>query len=267
MAQAIQIPFSFEFRTTKVQWAQADSRITGWARRNDGTVDAQNLVAKITSSGFSRPVRYPRQLLPEGIYDNLWIEAYTDKDVERSLSAYEPELFVPSGQAHAEGADFKKHSQPADASEMRKEFLSLKPNSKSVIAFLNKWGRWNFEEFVQLSEILRLQQSVREALISSPESWFSSRYSFPPPWRRSPEYPYFFFLTDRCEVAIRLTVTIDLLKQAKFRVCARADCGQPFPVETQHEKKYCDQYCGHLESLRRTRKTTAIQLKRSKKGH
>lgn len=200
--------------------------------------------------------RYPRQRLPEGRWDNLWLEAYTDEDVERVFSGFEPVLLVPSGDTWVDPEEFKKHSQPADAWQLREEFLRVEPSCESVLTFLNKWGRWNFMEFVDLAEILRLQGAVREALTDSPERWFQSPYSFPPTWGHSPEYPFFTFLTDQCEIAVRLTVTLDLLKGLKFTRCARPDCGQLFALGTRRVKKFCSRDCAHLEAVRRSRKKT-----------
>jgi len=121
---------------------------------------------------------------------------------------------------------------------------------------LNKWGRWNDAEYVELPEIIRLQQAVREALTDSPDKWFASQYSLPFNWRRSPKFPYFALLTDKVEVAVRMTVTIDLLNQSRFQTCERRDCGRPFKVESGHNRKFCSRHCGHLEAVRRSRKTS-----------
>jgi hypothetical protein len=252
----IQIPFSFDYRTAAVRWAEVQARITGWGRRTNGAKDGSALVAWITTDGLQHPIRYPRQRLPEGRWDNLWLEAYTDEDVERVFSGFEPVLLVPLGDTWVDPEEFKKHSRPADAWQLREEFLRVEPSSEAVLAFLNKWGRWNFMEFVDLAEIVRLQGAVREALTESPERWFQSPYSFPPTWGYSAEYPFFTFLTDQCEIAIRLTVTVDLLKGLKFTRCARPDCGQLFALGARRVKKFCSRDCTHLEAVRRSRKKT-----------
>ena len=46
------------------------------------------------------------------------------------------------------------------------------------------------------------------------------------------------------------TICADLIQGFKFRFCARKDCAMPFAVETAHGRKFCCQYCGHLESVR-----------------
>jgi hypothetical protein len=141
---------------------------------------------------------------------------------------------------------------------MREDFLRCKPDRKAIITFLNDWGRWrDFRMLADLAEFVSLQRTVREALTSSPEKWLASQYAFPTMKRsRSSEYPYFTMLTDACEVAIRMTTTIDLMRQLKFKTCARHDCGIPFAVTSNHRRAYCSQYCAHLESVRRNRKAT-----------
>lgn len=251
----VKIPVSFEFRKTKAEWVQAVAHFTGWAKRTDSTVDGSNLMAEITTGGLTHLVRYSRKRLPEK-WDGLWMQAYSNADVERVLSAYEPLLLIPFGKTHIDEEDFKKNSQPADAWQLRTEFLKLGPNAEQAITFLNEWGRWNSEEYVELSEIIHLQQAIQEAVTNSADGWFAGDYSLPSNWRRCQEFPYFTLLTDKAEVALRMTVTADLLDQAKFKTCARPDCGQPFKVESNHDKKFCSRTCGHLEAVRRSRKAT-----------
>ena len=253
----INIPLSFEFRKTKADWNQSIAQITGWARRVDGTIDGGSLTAQIATGGFSRPVKFPRKRLPEGQYEGLWLIAYTDAEAAEALSAFNPLLLVPSGKTYVEDEELKKNSQPADPWLLRAEFLKLDPTPEAVVAFLNQWGRWNSEEYVELSEITSLQQAIREAMTTSPGKWFESPYSLPSNWRRRSEFPYFALLTDKIEVALRMTVTTDLLDQLDFRACARPDCGQPFKVESNHVRKYCSKSCAHVEAVRRSRKVTS----------
>lgn len=68
--------------------------------------------------------------------------------------------------------------------------------------------------------------------------------------------------------AVLLSLQIDLAMGARFKTCARLDCGIPYPITNRHERKYCSQYCGHLESLRRKRGTSvprkAIPVKKGR---
>ena len=53
--------------------------------------------------------------------------------------------------------------------------------------------------------------------------------------------------------AILATIYLDHLRGARFRLCARPDCRKPYEIESNHERRYCTQYCASLESLRRKR--------------
>jgi hypothetical protein len=254
----IEIPFDFEFRRTKLKWSVADARITGWARRTDATVDGAVLMAEVTTAELTYPIKYPRKNIPDGRWDNLWLEAYSDSDVERAFASWQPMFLVPSGATYGDEVELRKHSQPADAWLMREEFLRLKPTLEEANSFLNHWGRWNFAEFLELREIKELQRAVRDALTVSPEGWFASARCFPPVGHRTEKYPYFTFVTDMCEVAVRLTVTIDLLRKTKFKLCAREDCLRPFPLTSKRQKDYCSRECGHLALVRRKRKKNIV---------
>ena len=210
-------------------------------------------MAEITTKGFTRPVRFSRKRLPEGEWDGLWLIAYSDAEVEQALSSFNPALFVPSGKAYMDDEELTKNSQPGDAWQLREEFLKLDPTPEVVIAFLNKWGHWNAEEYMEPSEIVDLQQAIREAVTTSPGKWFESPYSLPPHWRRHANFPYFALLTDKAEVALHMTVTADLLGQSQFKTCRRPDCGQPFKVESKHDRKFCSRTCAHVEAVRRSR--------------
>lgn len=50
------------------------------------------------------------------------------------------------------------------------------------------------------------------------------------------------------------TVYADLIRGMKFKCCKRGDCGRPFAVESKHKRKFCCQYCAHLESVRKGRR-------------
>ncbi|UVT19827.1 MAG: hypothetical protein H8K03_18900 [Nitrospira sp.] len=65
---------------------------------------------------------------------------------------------------------------------------------------------------------------------------------------------------------LKATLLIDLMRCANFRICARPDCGIPFSVTSNHEKKYCEWYCGHIESVRRRREEGRHQRKDPRDG-
>jgi hypothetical protein len=258
------VQLAFEFRKAKVEWSQARARLTGFAKRADGTVDGDNLMAEITTGGMRRSILYPRRWLPEGDRECLWLTAYSDREVADIFSAFNPLLLVPSGETHMQDEESRSNTKLADAWQLREAFMRVGHTPEKLLAFLNEWGRWNSEAFVEPSEIIDLQQAIREALLTAPAKWFTSPYPLPFNWRRCPEFPYFALLTDSAEVALRMTVSADLLNQARFRICARPDCGQPFKVETNHDKKFCSRACAHLVVVRRSQRVaTGVPAKTS----
>src|SRR5208283_179242 len=266
MAQnIIQIPVAFEFRTTPAKWEAVPVGITGWWRRDDGTVDSRHLKAAVRTSFGVRSFKFPLASLPEE-QEELCTDAFlesesSDNRVYEICYSFRRMLLVCSGKTNVTDSYLTKHGSPADAWQLRGEFLRTTLDYAGAVAFLNGWGPWSYADYVELSDLVRLQKSVREALTGSAAKWLKSSESFPSLWRRIPEYPYFALRTNICRDAIRMTVTIDLLKKLKFKTCARRDCDLPFPIQSKHKRKYCTQYCAHLESVRRNRKPKSLQLK------
>jgi hypothetical protein len=58
------------------------------------------------------------------------------------------------------------------------------------------------------------------------------------------------------------TAHVDLLRKAQIQVCKRPDCGIPF---TGRDRTFCSQYCGHLESVRKTRREKKQEKKHAKR--
>lgn len=54
--------------------------------------------------------------------------------------------------------------------------------------------------------------------------------------------------------ALLATVFFDVARGIRFKVCARKDCGKPFPLETKHKKKFCCWYCAHITTNRKNRR-------------
>ena len=69
------------------------------------------------------------------------------------------------------------------------------------------------------------------------------------------------FRPDSTFEAIVATVLIDHLQRHTFKRCAREDCGEIFQLTSRHGQKYCQQYCGHLESLRKQRRKERARRK------
>ena len=165
----------------------------------------------------------------------------------------------------------KLAKNPLDPWVMRDEFFHLKAekagSTKSLVEFLNKWGTWqSFSDprttwdiyprphLWRPQHIWERQNLFKEALINDPESWLTQTATNIVTGSTMSEYPYRQCLASGCEYALIVTITADLLNKVKFGICDRPDCRIPFPIESNHERKYCSQYCGHITSVRESRK-------------
>jgi hypothetical protein len=212
-----------------------------------------------------------------------WASLPRDWQSERAKMSGPPALFRQRQLellecTHIEGG---KAGGIDDAWIMRQDFLRLNEDTTDLVKFLNKWGAWkpnvNYaktlvpvpgmfslrqhpdksyegKDYVLPSSIWQFQERCRNALMGRAIDWLSSPDSLPQLSSRH-KYPHFCWSVGDCEGAIRTTITIDFLNRVKFGVCARPDCRTPFPISSRHKRKYCEQYCGHLESVRRNRRT------------
>jgi hypothetical protein len=255
VAQIIYLPVGVEFRTAKVQWTRVAGRITGWRR---GKVKQEYLIAEIQTGGRTRSISLSPQNLPATLREECLAtlgKSNADDAIRQICSAFEPVLFHHASATLNDDAEFKKRTKPADAWHLRDEFLRMKPDVKRIGSFLNKWGRWKeSRDFIFEKELFDLQGAVRVALSASPDKWWTSHYAYPL-IKHSGSSGFLGILTDSCEAAIRMTTTFDLLRKLQFKTCARGDCAIPFSITSNHTRHYCSQYCAHLESVRRTRKS------------
>ena len=168
-----------------------------------------------------------------------------------------------------------------DAWKVRDEFLSLKSEAE-FLGFLNKIGRFS-RGFArdgdwELSDLKGWQQVFRKFLISSPATWhdhlvklaasapgfnlrlidldvavsLKTSFQLHLSWQRRSAV---IRVVDAVS-AILASIYIDHLRGLRLRFCARPDCRKPFEITSRHKRKYCEQYCAHLEALRRMRRKT-----------
>ena len=172
------------------------------------------------------------------------LEGPVTPDIAILCRGYPIEVFVSE--------DSQSQEQVQDAWQMRREFFQLDQNTQELLKFLNRWGEWSLQRTILPSVILRERDWLRESLLGKTR-WFGSSFSmtFPRPMR---EYPHYLLEASDCRQALSTTVTLDLLRRVKSRLCARRDCGVPFAIESQHKRKFCCQYCAHLVSVRKQRR-------------
>lgn len=148
----------------------------------------------------------------------------------------------------------------------RHEFLSLKRSTDKLLRFLNEHGAWSEDLSPRWGRGLRgrwgskvafeaqlwaEQDYIRESLERGASEWFKgSTLKF----TAHSEYPHYRHEDGNCRDAIKTSITIDFLRGARFKLCARKDCGNRFEADRKG-KRYCQQYCAHLVSVRRGRKS------------
>lgn len=175
----------------------------------------------------------------------------------------------------SDGSDPTLSKRHLDAWTMRDELFKLEESPRSLARFINKWGEWgwpitSFHRMLSGTEALKLMLGEREprfllpatvwrqreeyraALLGDPAAWLSTKARLGVTHQRS-EYPYLGITVRTCTQAIEATITLDHLRKVRSRICARPDCNSIFTVESDHGKIYCEQYCGHLVSVRRKR--------------
>jgi hypothetical protein len=302
MAHNIQMPLAFEFRPLRASWDSVVAEITGLALSKSPSDELQ-FSAKVHKGDTTYLLGIPWWALPEEV-----LRLYSEKSTVRpDVRGHSAELLVCSP------VSVRSDKRPeADAWTMRKEFLHLKRNTKSLLAFLNKWGVWgttptvsgfpepasvpptgrvrrdlgprtvdidldpnwlsnifasgvDHQAYILPVGIWNFQQKCRKTLTSRTDNWLTDFQKLLPLTLRR-RYPYFLLGTSNCREAIVHTITLDLLKNVQFRICARGDCGAPFPIENQHRREYCCQYCAHIESVRRQRRAARREAKHLSKG-
>ncbi len=275
MAQRIDLPIEFQFKITPVKYVRGSIRLLKWSWVR---LDGWKLRAVISTpedlAGFGgsndlylvRPWK-----LPSAIQDQLGergkplLAAVKNLDIDVLLCDF------PAGC----DLEHPGKARNTDPWQLRHDFLQVKASGQPLLNFLNEYGQWSgvtypryqttsfydprtregnahtcVPSLVFESEILTEQSAIRTALQGSPGEWLAKYdLSLTP----QSKFPHYVHADSTCLGAIRTSVSIDFLRRVRFRICKRPDCGEPFPADRKG-KQYCSQYCGHLVSVRRTRK-------------
>jgi hypothetical protein len=177
----------------------------------------------------------------------------------------------------------------SDVWKVRDVFLDLKSDS-DFLGFLDELGSFLPASHVAtsgsrstLDSFKMWQDLFREFLRRGPATWLdfvkaqrrtgtpnrpdvavlveASNFTMQFRWHRGDEpygkhvSPYTAILkASDIASAILATIHVDRIRDAKFGFCARDDCRKPFEITSEHKRKYCEQYCGHLEAMRRQRR-------------
>jgi hypothetical protein len=171
-----------------------------------------------------------------------------------------------------------------DGWQCRDALFSIPDNdAPGFTQFLNEVGLWSpdpesasldwssFPLYVHLDDLLRFRQDLKDALLN--RKHFAASVT---PVLRKPntlldliaqsnpanEFPLRFELAKVAAGVVTVTngrsmliatVLSDIARGIRFKTCKRKDCQKPFPLESEHKRDYCEQYCGHLDSVRRKR--------------
>jgi hypothetical protein len=129
MAQHLNIPVAFKWRSQPAAWKVVTAEVTGWAL--ESAQAEPHFQAKVEERDTRYLLEVPWWALPEPTLRLL--EQEKAREFERSYSL---ELLV----CCAEAQNRKKWE--ANPWPMREEFLRLKRDTKALLAFLNRWGAW-----------------------------------------------------------------------------------------------------------------------------
>lgn len=186
---------------------------------------------------------------------------------------------------------FSEKPQLLDGWQCRDEFFRLPQTENSLLGFLSKvgvfnspgiaLGQWSKEvrqHFrdkhplpLPVDEMWGWRKTLKESLVKrkrfiaqNAPAWPRTRTLTEALYRgsRSNKFLLSFELEKNPEGVVTITdarhmllttVYVDIVRGLGFKYCQRPDCGAPFAVTNNHEKLYCEQYCGHLENLRKKR--------------
>jgi hypothetical protein len=256
MAHILSVPFEFQFHLRRAHWMLGRARPIGFPPTGPIRVSPVKLevVSPRTFRGITE--RVPLGSLPTCC--KRWKEEPREVEFDVLLCSTpqkEPRYF-----------------SSFDAWQLRSSFLALKQTSRTLVKFLNMYGNWDQDlvaarsnrdgpAIIPVDEIWMDQQGFKQALSSKPTKWLDVMGPYFD-FVTQHDVPHFVHIDNCIRDAIRTTITIDFLRNVRFRICPRVDCGLPFPADRKG-KRYCSQYCAHLVSLRKIRKKEKSARKRS----
>lgn len=298
MAQSIQIPAELQFSSRPLRWHRGKATFEGWVDEYyGGPVGVVKVREPERYKGITQKILPERlsvevaALIPEKPPKRF------SRKLHRIPAPIALDILLsdwPDGSDY--GENYKPCV--IDAWQMREDFLRLPSDLDALLAFLNKYGEWGektspqyrgekdderpraeivFPEEIlfvddrrkhveRLGELLKLpnprvplQDVIRWALTNTASAWFRTSFFALPLHGPIPDFPHFVIEAKNCYDSLFASVTIDHLRGAEFRVCARPDCGNLFKLTSKHRKLYCDTPCAHLESVRKQRREAASQ--------
>jgi hypothetical protein len=179
-------------------------------------------------------------------------------------------------------------SEITDFRGLRADFFRLREGEvNKLAAFLDSVGAWppsrdpskyapghglRFPVYVQPDDVWAFRYDLRDALLDKNRAWFKENVapvlSKPKTWLdlfpRQPanDFHLQFELSDVAAGVVILTnarhmlfasVLADIAGGIRFKKCSRKGCGAPFPITSEHVKRFCTEKCGHLALVQKTR--------------
>jgi CGNR zinc finger len=161
------------------------------------------------------------------------------------------------------------YARQVDPWFLREEFLKTSQSKEDVLGFLNQYGYWDSVDYLgSFWDFREWQSIIRELLIFPAAKWKQLGEKHDTKKIQRVLERNLFGLYFDCEESLPVGVVpigsildlllasiyIDKITGVKFGVCKRPDCRQVFVYSSRHRRIYCEPYCGHLESLRRSRR-------------
>ncbi len=164
---------------------------------------------------------------------------------------------------------------PFDPWQLRGDFLSWPPEHwEGFVHMAGDFGTFRISN----NDFVEWQLLLRSALPLHPMEWkkLESRFGqkkvgklfepLPISFAWDAKVPTARIRTKKVLTAIIATIQLDVLRGAKFKVCARTDCpNPPFRVEVRH-KIYCSHECAHLVAVRNSRERVAKNKRSTKRA-
>jgi hypothetical protein len=284
----IQLPTTVELYGKPLLWTLARAEYLGWIDEPNSRPVAMIRVTETKYAG--QTAEFFPEFLPQEIRDKVprrGPRPFSDK-LHKEAHPMEIDVLISDVRPGSKWPFLD--SRKVDGWKMRDDFLKLEHSAASLHGFLDRYGQWDarsspttdYDSQVTTPGVVLpasiwyddidvraradrdkqgtpapvlFQDLVRWGLECGPEKWFSSGYvgGFSPVAGPS-QFPHFVVQVFGCASVILATITIDHLSGRKFGICARHDCPEVYPIESNHKRSYCSQYCAHIESVRRSRR-------------
>src|SRR5215831_5214137 len=260
MARTIAFPVQFEFNNRPMKWFLGVLNPHAWRRHRNRPWMLEALV--LSPSRFKG---FKYDVAPDKLPDQIRQELPPRGDrlpAHLCRMGIEVFLFVPP--------DAEPKTSKIDPWLAREEFQLVGRSMPDLLAFLNRYGAWK-GSVLDLStapwrqprlafpaDFWNDQSRVRDALKKGEKGWSWKKLNH---FRPRPEFPHYVHEDNFCLDAIYTATMVDFMKGVRFRNCARQDCPNVFPADRKG-KVYCQQYCGHIVSVRRNRRQAARQEQR-----